>query len=568
MPKVTDILYHAQHFASLHIRVIRYAGIGILSVLFLMVAIQLVYPRDRLLPGATVGMQSVGGKTVAAATQSVKNNYRNAVVELHIDNKVEQGKYREIGIDVSTDTATKKAARYSIGQRLIPFSFFTRHGQKVPASFDNERLQYFAEQVSKKYSVTAVNASLKVDGNTVKLIPARPSKQYKAADIAQSIRRAVPQVKTHISLAAVTTDPPRNDNSVQEVLKKAQKIVGAPMTLTIAGQQIPVAKEIVASWLSFPEDPKTQKLALSVNAEAVHAYIAGLMPKAYKAPGVTTITLVDGQETARVSGAVGQGLDIDGTTAKVVQAITDQQALSLSLATTTIPAKITYQRSYTDEQTGLAALINDLGSSSVSIAAIELGGKGRVANSGGSKRYEAASTYKLFVAYAVIQQIEAGSMSWSDQITGGRDAASCFEAMIVVSDNPCGNAFGEKIGWARIDDMMRGIGLVSTSLNNGFYTSANDLATYLQKLASGSLLSASGSARLLDAMKRQVYRSGIPAGTKVSVADKVGFIGSYLHDAGIVYGASGTYVLVFMTSGSSWSAIANASSQIHAYFNR
>ncbi len=559
---------HVRHFVSRHVRLLRYVGIGALVVIFLMVGLQLAYPRNRLLPGAVVGGHAVGGKTLDAATKEVSKVYEQATLEVHMDDQKEKSTYREIGISVRADAAVKAASHYSLLDRLMPFSFFTSKQEDIPTSFDDERLQYFAEQIAKKYSVAAVNASIKIVGGDVQLVPSQPSLEYSADAIIKQVHRTPAKPHTTLRLAAITTDPPRKDSSAQEALNRAKKVVETPMTLAVSGQQTQVPKETVASWLSFPEDPTSQKLMMSVNAEAVKAYVTTLQAKAYKAPGVTTVNVVDGQEISRVSGAPGQGLDIDGTTDKVLQAINKGEALNLSLETVAIPAKVSYQRSYGNTQAGLTALVNDLGSSSFSIAVAEVGGKGRAANTGGSKRYQAASTYKLYVAYAVIRQIETGAMSWGDQITGGRDAASCFDAMIVVSDNPCAKAFGDKIGWATIDNMMRDVGLVSTSLNNGFYTTAGDLATYLQKLAAGSLMSADGSNRLLDAMKRQIYRSGIPAGTKVTVADKVGFIGGYLHDAGIVYGASGTYVMVFMTSGSSWSAIASASNQIHSLLNR
>jgi len=204
----------------------------------------------------------------------------------------------------------------------------------------------------------------------------------------------------------------------------------------------------------------------------------------------------------------------------------------------------------------------------MSVSVIELGNKGRWANADGDKQYVAASTYKLFVAYAVIKKIEAGQMSWTDVISNGRSAEACFEAMIVVSDNPCAKAFGDKIGWLNVQNMMHDLGLTNTQLSGGLFTTTNDLAKYLQQLQNGSLLSASGTDRLISAMKRQVYRSGIPAGTGLTVADKVGFIDSYLHDAAIVYGPKGPYILTIMTSGSSWSAISSVSGQINEYLNR
>ncbi len=562
------ILDHARHFFALHIRIMRYIGIGVAGVIFLMVGIQLMYPKDRLLPAVVIGGHDVGGKTVTEAKSELTKAYSDASIKLRMDDKTEAGKYREVGINIEAEQAVQSAAQYSMLRRFIPFSLFVAKQHTIPTNFDSERLRYFAEQIAKKYSVPAVNASIKVEGETVKLVPSQPSKEYRVDDIVGAIERSTNTLNTTISLAAITSDPPRKDGSVQEALQKAQKIVGTPMVLTVSNQQTQVPKETVASWLTFPEDPKTQKLTLSVNTDGIRSYVNGLQSKAYKAPGVTTVTVVDGQETGRSGGGNGQGLDIDGTTAKIADAISKEQGLNLALSTVTIPPKVVYQRSYTGSQAGLSALVSDLGSSSFSIAVAEVGGKARTASAGGGRQYEAASTYKLYVAYAVIKRVESGAMSWSDQIASGKDASACFEAMIVVSDNPCAKAFGDKIGWGTIDDMMREVGLASTSLNRGFYTTANDLSLYLQKLANGTLMSADGTNRLLDCMKRQVYRSGIPAGTKVTVADKVGFIGAYLHDAGIVYSASGTYVMVFMTSGSSWSAIANASSQIHGLLNR
>jgi len=69
---------------------------------------------------------------------------------------------------------------------------------------------------------------------------------------------------------------------------------------------------------------------------------------------------------------------------------------------------------------------------------------------------------------------------------------------------------------------------------------------------------------LIDAMKRNVYRQGIPKGVSSVVADKVGFMDALLHDAAIVYGPTGPYTLVIMTNGSSWANIAELTRQIEA----
>lgn len=213
-------------------------------------------------------------------------------------------------------------------------------------------------------------------------------------------------------------------------------------------------------------------------------------------------------------------------------------------------------------QTLLDRLVAAKGDYAIAVAESD----GRHASTNGDKQYTAASTYKLFIAYAVFQQVDSGELEWTDTVVSGRSAGECLRLMIVVSDNNCPEAFGDLIGWQKIDDMMDGLGLHNTRVKfHDNATTANDLALYLSKLLDGTLLSQVDSQTLLGYMKQQVYQDGIPAGTGVTVADKVGFLDDYKHDAGIVYGAKGPYVLVVMTDGSSWSQLADAAKQVHNF---
>ena len=141
--------------------------------------------------------------------------------------------------------------------------------------------------------------------------------------------------------------------------------------------------------------------------------------------------------------------------------------------------------------------------------------------------------------------------------------------MIVNSDNPCAEWFGQHIGWNAIQADAHGLGASRTSFGKDFQSTSNDLALFLQKLESNQLgLSESSRSRLLDAMKRQRYRQGVPAGVGVTVADKVGFLDGMLHDAAIVYGPKGVYVLVILTDGSSWAEIASIANQVQTQLLR
>lgn len=196
----------------------------------------------------------------------------------------------------------------------------------------------------------------------------------------------------------------------------------------------------------------------------------------------------------------------------------------------------------------------------ISISLVEVGGQGRRASVGGDTRYTTASTYKLYLAYSILRRVEAGSLSWDEPVTGGRNVAQCFQDMIVLSDNPCPEVLGPKLGWPSIYDDARAAGATGTGPgegNSGIKTTTDDLTALLLRLESGQLnMSGGGHDRLRNALGANIHRQGIPAGSTGQVLNKPGFISGYLHDAAIVRHPGGSYVISIMSQGSSWDALA------------
>jgi beta-lactamase class A len=175
-----------------------------------------------------------------------------------------------------------------------------------------------------------------------------------------------------------------------------------------------------------------------------------------------------------------------------------------------------------------------------------------------------ASIYKLYLADVVYDKITKGNMSLSDKAMTGKTVKQCIDLMIVQSDNPCAHALGDIVSWSNNNQFLASQGFGSTTLKkSGSMTTANDTANFLIKLQTGSLISPVHTSSLLSMMKRQIYRSGIPAGSSGPVANKVGFINELNHDAGIVYHPRGNYVLVIMTKNSSYANIADLSKHIY-----
>lgn len=239
------------------------------------------------------------------------------------------------------------------------------------------------------------------------------------------------------------------------------------------------------------------------------------------------------------------------------------------------------------EDTGLHQIIDKWAkgqSFNSSVVVRELTGQQRSANLNPAKPMTTASTYKIFVAYAVLHEVEQGNLSLESQAPYRQTVSANLNNMIINSSNVSAEALGFMVGWDKIDALAAAVGATHTDINNydsagnptqGNKTStATDLALMLTKLERGKLLNKSDSSFLLNLMENQVYRERIPAGvpSSVVVADKPGWLapadgydGYVENDAAIVYGPKSTYVLVIMTSGGSTTPLANLSQQVYNY---
>ena len=126
---------------------------------------QLLYPAGRLLPSVEVQGHKVGGRTVTDATKLLDTMYAKAHLTVKTEDKTFRTSYAEAGIDPESWNTARSAARYTFGQRLIPFSslyIMAKRDTSMQVRFDSERLQYFAQQIEKEGFMPAVNAAISV----------------------------------------------------------------------------------------------------------------------------------------------------------------------------------------------------------------------------------------------------------------------------------------------------------------------------------------------------------------------------------------------------------------------
>lgn len=548
-------------------------GIATGAVLIVLIFAQFLYPWDRLPLYASIGGVSVGGKSTKEAIKEIDALYAGQSISLYFgDNKKPQKTIKPAAIGLTIRSEQQVESReYSWWLRLIPTSMWWAHriGQERAPTYERNEIkisEYVNKELGAACDVKPINATLVYKEKKLQVVPATAGGTCELGDVKKILGSAQPtisdsSIRIPMKSLPVTVLDSAAKNLADKLEQKTKNI-----SITTSGGNVRIEQEVILSWLDFGE--VDGRLVATVNADRASEFFSKqIAPKVAVAAGVTKITTYDFTEVSKVSGSAGLAMDYLKTVQQMNSWLDDKAEKPVVSLSIVAPAT-TYTRTYSPTDVGITALITQFAQSRSGVFGVsfaELDGLGRRAAYQENRIFQTASTYKLFVAYGTLKRIESGQWSWSDQVVGGRDIAKCFDDMIVLSDNPCANVLLERIGYTTITNEIRAIGLSKSSFVTSYkQTTAQDLTTFLGALYSGQLLSPGSTQTLISAMQRNVYRKGIPAGTGVPVADKVGFLYGLLHDAAIVYSPKGTYVLTILTDGSSWGTIADLARQIEA----
>lgn len=212
----------------------------------------------------------------------------------------------------------------------------------------------------------------------------------------------------------------------------------------------------------------------------------------------------------------------------------------------------------------------------------------------GERWFHAASTMKLPVLLGVFDAVAAGRfdlfsrvhvrnrfVSVQDgrpfRVPSERDANAAVHAargsmlrvedlarhMIVTSSNLATNLLVDLVGVDAIRETLARHHLFGVEVHRGVEdeaawaaglnnrVTADGLRRLLRAIEEGRAVSEEAAARMLDILRGQEFRRGIPAGlpADAAVAHKTGEMSTVAHDAGIVYPGNGRkpYVLVILT---------------------
>lgn len=269
-------------------------------------------------------------------------------------------------------------------------------------------------------------------------------------------------------------------------------------------------------------------------------------------------------------------------------------AASLCIFSTSSPARPLNQSSFNDTQKKLAGLIAASGAESVAVAFYDFAG-GRELLINPNVSFHAASTMKVPVMMEIYRQAAAGRLSLDDRLPVKNDFLSIADGshfsisagddsepalykkigetetvrelmrlMIIASSNLATNILIERVGAARVMELMREVGARNIRVRRGVEdgkayarglnntTTARDLMILLRRIAAGRAISKPASDDMIGVLLDQRFNESIPAGLPADarVAHKTGSITGINHDAAIVFLPNRKpYVLVVLTRG-------------------
>lgn len=552
------------------------------GALLFLVVVQFLYPESRMIPFASVDNIAVGGWQKSDATRELDARYSSETIGIYFgkaEKPYTSPKPADFGLKVSNQPRIDDV-RYPWYLRIVPTSLLWAHLVVKPTSepqfsvASNTAKAYISRELGQSCSVAPKNASFKSENGKLVLIPAEDGGSCELPTVLKALTEAQVYLtrKSRINVPVKVIEPAITNETAQKVVASLNGALSKGVTIMASATSHVVPAGEVINWLDPVE--KGAILEYEFNAERASGYLnQHIAPQVAVKPGVSKVTTHDFIETAREDGAPGKTLDIAGTLAQLKVSIASQRQ-ELAAVTKSISPTVEYTRTYSGTDTGLTALLKHYAEShagTFGISLIELSDKRRRAVYQDDKQFTTASTYKLFVAYSALKRVEEGQWRWTDHVQGGRNLEKCFDDMIVRSDNACAEAMLQKIGFKAATSEIQALGLKNTTFLKGDtpLTTAGDLSMFNAILQSGQMLSQQSSRdKLLNAMKRNIYRQGIPAGANGQVADKVGFLNGLFHDAAIVYSPTGPYVLTIMSEGSNWATIADLTKQIESLRSR
>lgn len=552
---------------------------------------QIVYPSSRLIPGTKVDGINLGGMKYADAAKKLDGEYGDLKLNIYFgDNTAafQSPKMSDVGIGVD-NAARLSTIKYPFYLRIIPTSLWWAPALSKPGDiayiYDKNKIaSYTTSKVGSDCSIAPKNASLKLIDSQLQLVPSIAGGQCDINDFQSALAKVQPSSDhdNKVRIAINPTPAPVTDDMARALAAKLNSRLGTPMPMTVDTTTDSIPGRVVLSWLDFTADvPDTSidnsanqsaSLKYTVNQKRMEDYLdQGIAAKLVKKPGVSKVTTLDFNETSRVNGASGRGVDLVKTTQSVTDYISGkvQQATGV---TQVVGPTVIYTRNYSPTSVGFSALLaqyaqDNPGTYGLAFTELSNVTYPRSATFNADTRFPAAGIHSLYIAYTKVMQQAAGIARPVDIVDGSRNLNDCFTAMIQNFDEQCRTGLYSYFGYATLASRGSELNLKNTVFaGEDTKTSANDIQGVLVGLYKGQIAKTQGGQNILSTARTVSDNDGIPAGvTSGQAAHYIGENDTSYNDAAVIYGNHGAYALTVLTKDAgSWDVVAGLAKKIEA----
>lgn len=578
---LTSVYVRASNWFEIHPRTVRHAMR--VSVLFMISFTLLNAGLFSVQNGRTSALTTLNGKSyglmpIEDAKKVLKMAHTSAQLTVRIGSNTVLLNAKQSGVALDADKTLSPLTDRKGWQRIPLVS-------ALGNLFTGIKPQYITNQVvlaetlapyMTKQSIPAINASVTIPADLSKpaiIIPEKSGSELTAAVAADQIAASIHANDFTAKINGIKVPATWTELDMRAFMPAIESARRTSMTVQADDKKVTISASALAPMLVV--DTTGAELKMSLDSTKLQAYLESQARTFYLAPIAIKTVQKDGTEITRTEGVAGKKLDSAATTALAITAF--QNGLKeVTPAIATLTPEVLVTRTYSNTDTGLFKTIEDFAKTHTGqyrVAAVELNGLGnRSAFYNADTSIITASTFKLFIAYGILQKVENGSITMQSNTPLG-SVEYCMVKMIHISDNECSKALQDIVGWTSFDKKLIADGFTKTQLSNytgDKHSTARDEMSLVTRLYNHELLNTESTDYLLNLMKNQIYRSGIPAGSRGSVvADKVGNLYALNHDIGIVYSPKSTYALVILTDGAGgWNNVKLLSQLVYDFYNQ
>lgn len=535
----------------------------------LVAAGQMLYPLDRALPLARYGGEQVGWLSHDQLADQLNTKFQATKLRLKTNSRLVEYPVGTAGAELQTEAMIQSVTEYPFWERFIPFSILWQPVQPATqkVAYSSVVLQKFSSEQAKLLTTAPKDAHLAIKKGKLVAQKDVPGQKIDAREIAEIIKKKTLHFNDTVTIAVPVKQiqAPVRATDFADVKQQAEAALARSVSIEVNGQVFEAPASDIASWLTISADKDEQPI-LKFDTKIFGKYLDTIDKKVGIKSGTTHITIVNGIETGRVVGKPGKAIDrsLVGAAAKdwVLRGL-GTGYLVVRLVDT--PPTVMYNSKYTATEAGLRAYVRDKSRQmDVHIAVRQITGGKWTASARANESIPSASTYKLYVAKWLLDQMDKGKTSWTDPMLD-TTVSGCFDRMTIASTNPCALEWLRQVGRENMNNYVYGLGFsqgTSFTRPDATHTTANDLLRFMTMLNDGSIISGAHRDRLLHSLNVHPYRYGVPTGSAGQVWDKVGFLWDYVHDAAIVKHPKGTYIIVVMTKGQSYARIAEITREV------